>query len=151
MGECWDLLVLRRRRTKTPCLLTAPPANLEWPATFFGLSFPSLYGSQFLISAEKHWGYKTSGRHFTFYREEARKSLPKLIRSFSFFQYLHSEGQTHTHKNRGVSPISNWRITLNTFFIVFHIIFRRLNLALARLESNIYYYVKLLSIENFWT
>ena len=35
---------------KFPCLLKPPPINPEWAASSFGLSLPSVYGSQFQIS-----------------------------------------------------------------------------------------------------
>lgn len=31
------------------CLLNLPPSNLEWPASFFGLSLPSGYGASFKL------------------------------------------------------------------------------------------------------
>lgn len=34
---------------KFPCLLSLPPTNLEWPASFFGLPLASPYGDQFQI------------------------------------------------------------------------------------------------------
>lgn len=38
---------------KFPCLLNLPPANLDWSASFFGLSLSSVYWSQFQIAPRK--------------------------------------------------------------------------------------------------
>lgn len=49
-GGCRDLLVLLPKTSlicKLPGLSTLPPTNLEWPASFFGLALPFLYGGQF--------------------------------------------------------------------------------------------------------
>ena len=38
---------------KFRCLLNLPPTNLEWSASFFHLSLPSVFGGQFQISPRK--------------------------------------------------------------------------------------------------
>ena len=45
---------------KFPCLLNLQPANLDWSASFFGLSFSSMYGSQFQITLRKLLRFQTN-------------------------------------------------------------------------------------------
>ena len=73
MGGFRDLLVLwlpnKSLVSKFPCILKLPPTNLEWSASFFGLSLPSMYGGQFLnqqlATGEKARG---NGRQINFGR-----------------------------------------------------------------------------------
>ena len=39
--------------SKLVCPLNLPPANLEWSAYVFGLSFPSVYEDQFVNQEKK--------------------------------------------------------------------------------------------------
>ena len=52
-GRCRDRLILQPPKTsliyKFPCLLYLLSPDLEWLASFFDLSLPSIYGTQFLI------------------------------------------------------------------------------------------------------
>lgn len=45
-GKCGNLLILRSTKTsflsKFSCVLSLPPTNVEWLASFLGLSLPSL-------------------------------------------------------------------------------------------------------------
>ena len=47
VGRCGDLLTLQNAKTslvcKFPCLFNLPHTNLEWPASSFSLSLPSMY------------------------------------------------------------------------------------------------------------
>ena len=51
-GQVWRSTCLaaaqHKPHVKLPCLLHLPPTNLEWPAFFFSLSFPCVYGVQFV-------------------------------------------------------------------------------------------------------
>lgn len=54
VDRCRNLLMLWLSKAilmhKFPCLLKLPSASLEWPASFFCLPLPSMYGRQFWIS-----------------------------------------------------------------------------------------------------
>ena len=59
-GQVQNLLILQLPMTnllsKFPCILNLPSTNLEWPAFFFCLTLPSVYGAQFQINLDSSWG-----------------------------------------------------------------------------------------------
>ena len=54
-GQVQKLLFLGHLNllSKFPCSLKLSPTNLEWLASFLGLSLPSMYGSRFPITPRK--------------------------------------------------------------------------------------------------
>ena len=61
-GWCRNLLILWLPKINLvfefPCLLDLPPTSLEWSASYFSLSQPSVYGDQFQNSLGSCWGLK---------------------------------------------------------------------------------------------
>lgn len=129
---------------------------MECSTSLFSLSLPTVYRSQFWIPPvellKNSWGCEPSSGALHLLQRNRRITSQngELILFLSAFAQWRTETNKQINKQKENGSHYKIKSQIKHFYFDIRIIFW-IYLALSRSESNIYYCINLLSVEDLWT